>query len=47
MRASIGEATRAATAMDAIAVSMAISVESVKQSVQISKENGETEAISS
>ena len=38
MRASIGEATRAATAMDAIAVSMAISVESVKQSVQISKD---------
>ncbi len=38
MRASIGEATRAATAMDAIAVSMAISVESIKQSVQISKD---------
>jgi len=38
MRASIGEATRAATAMDAIAVSMAVSVESVKQSVQISKD---------
>jgi hypothetical protein len=38
MRASIAEANRAARAMEGIAVSMATSVESVKKSVQVSRE---------